>query len=183
MALKNQVRAAAADVEIIPQESPPGDHKAAGAAENAVKRVKGLARTVALTRQTWVVGDDGKTAEQLRTGRGWHRPAIAYGETVLVKKLQATVAKKDLESRFVRGRFLGHVSRSATALVMTAQGITRGTGLSRLAESERWDAANVAELKGVPWDEQGTELAERVPPQALPAPLTLPVPPQRPTAG
>eukprot|EP00971_Amphidinium_carterae_P219669 4361263-Amphidinium_carterae.3 len=39
------VRAAAADVEIILQESPPGDHKAAGAAENAVKRVKGLART------------------------------------------------------------------------------------------------------------------------------------------
>eukprot|EP00971_Amphidinium_carterae_P163572 3243493-Amphidinium_carterae.2 len=35
MALKTQVRAAAADVEIIPQESPPGDHKAAGAAENA----------------------------------------------------------------------------------------------------------------------------------------------------
>eukprot|EP00971_Amphidinium_carterae_P195684 3883398-Amphidinium_carterae.3 len=45
MALKNQVRAAAADVEIIPQESPPGDHRAAGAAENTVKRVKGLART------------------------------------------------------------------------------------------------------------------------------------------
>eukprot|EP00971_Amphidinium_carterae_P267543 5307134-Amphidinium_carterae.1 len=49
MALKNQVRAAAADVEIIPQESPPGDHKAAGAAENAVKRVKGLARMVTLS--------------------------------------------------------------------------------------------------------------------------------------
>eukprot|EP00971_Amphidinium_carterae_P350479 6491569-Amphidinium_carterae.3 len=45
VALKNQVRAAAKDVEIIPQESPVGDHKAAGAAENAVKRVKGLART------------------------------------------------------------------------------------------------------------------------------------------
>eukprot|EP00971_Amphidinium_carterae_P047937 944054-Amphidinium_carterae.1 len=147
MALKNQVRAAAADVEIIPQESPPGDHKAAGAAENAVKRVKGLARTVTLSLHArlgcrlphkhplhyWIpdfaatslnrysVGEDGKTAEQLRTGTGWHRPAIAYGETVLVKKLQTTVAKKDLESRFVRGCFLGHVSRSATALVMTAQ--------------------------------------------------------------
>eukprot|EP00971_Amphidinium_carterae_P304336 6047932-Amphidinium_carterae.1 len=80
------------------------------------------------------VGDDGKTAEQLRTGRGWHRPAISFGETVLVKKLQVTVAKKDLELRFVRGRFLGHMSRSATALVMTAQGFLRGTGLSRRAE-------------------------------------------------
>eukprot|EP00971_Amphidinium_carterae_P125899 2494198-Amphidinium_carterae.1 len=55
---------------------------------------------------------------------------------------------------------------------MTAQGVVRGTGLSRLAESERWDAASVAEVKGVPWDWQGTELTERVPPQALPAPLT-----------
>eukprot|EP00971_Amphidinium_carterae_P261711 5191912-Amphidinium_carterae.1 len=105
------------------------------------------------------VGDDGKTAEQLRTGRGWHRPAIAFGETVLVKKLQVTVAKKDLRYPY------------------------RGTGLSRLAESERWEAASVAELKGVPWDWQGTELADRTPPQALPAPLTLPVPPQRPAAG
>eukprot|EP00971_Amphidinium_carterae_P263881 5235319-Amphidinium_carterae.1 len=34
-----------------------------------------------------------------------------------VKKLQVAVAKKDLESRFVRGRFIGHVSRSATALI------------------------------------------------------------------
>eukprot|EP00971_Amphidinium_carterae_P350477 6491569-Amphidinium_carterae.1 len=39
------------------------------------------------------------------------------------------------------------------------------------------------ELKGLPWDWQGTELVERTPPQALPAPLTLPVPPQKPTAG
>eukprot|EP00971_Amphidinium_carterae_P136479 2704191-Amphidinium_carterae.3 len=45
LALKKQVRAAAADIEIIPQESPPGDHNAAGVAENnGVKRVKGLAR-------------------------------------------------------------------------------------------------------------------------------------------
>eukprot|EP00971_Amphidinium_carterae_P319056 6341926-Amphidinium_carterae.1 len=48
LALKNQVRAAAKDVEIIPQESPPGDHKAAGMAENTVKKVKGLARTICL---------------------------------------------------------------------------------------------------------------------------------------
>eukprot|EP00971_Amphidinium_carterae_P106311 2105829-Amphidinium_carterae.1 len=41
---------------------------------------------------------------------------------------------------------------------MTAQGIVRGTGLSRLAEAERWAAAGVADLKGLPWDWQGTEL-------------------------
>eukprot|EP00971_Amphidinium_carterae_P217986 4327405-Amphidinium_carterae.1 len=52
LALKNQVRAAATDIDIIPQESPPGDHKAAGAAENAVKRVKGLARTIVLSLHT-----------------------------------------------------------------------------------------------------------------------------------
>eukprot|EP00971_Amphidinium_carterae_P116460 2306754-Amphidinium_carterae.1 len=49
LALKIQVRAAGTDVEIIPQESPPGDHKAAGEAENTVKRVKGLARTICLS--------------------------------------------------------------------------------------------------------------------------------------
>eukprot|EP00971_Amphidinium_carterae_P107899 2136222-Amphidinium_carterae.2 len=98
--------------------------EAAGAAENMVKRVKGLARTLVLSLHArlgcrlphqhplhyWIpdfaatslnrysVGDDGKTAEQLRTGRGWHRPATAFGETVLAKKLQTTVAKRDLES-------------------------------------------------------------------------------------
>eukprot|EP00971_Amphidinium_carterae_P065431 1296429-Amphidinium_carterae.2 len=114
------------------------------------------------------VGDDGKTAERLRTCRGWHRPAIAFGETVLVKKLQVTVAKKDLESRFMGGHFFGHMSRSATALVMTAQGILRGTGLSRLTSAGR---------------PQGTELTDRTPPQALPAPLTSPVPPRAAPAG
>eukprot|EP00971_Amphidinium_carterae_P330145 6463008-Amphidinium_carterae.1 len=87
------------------------------------------------------------------------------------------------ERRFVRGHYIGHVSRSATALVMTVQGVQRGTGLSRLTESERWEAAGVAELKGLPWDWQWSELTDRTPTQALPAPLTLPVPPQRPTAG
>eukprot|EP00971_Amphidinium_carterae_P042448 834528-Amphidinium_carterae.1 len=103
LALKNQVRAAAADVESIPQEFPPGDHKAAGVAENTVKRVKGLARTICLrpgcrlphqhplhycipelaatSLNRYSVGDAGKTAEQLRTGRSWHRPAMAFGET------------------------------------------------------------------------------------------------------
>eukprot|EP00971_Amphidinium_carterae_P091586 1813365-Amphidinium_carterae.2 len=91
LALKNQVRAAPADVEIIPQESPPGDHRAAGVAENTVKRVKGLVRTLTLSLHArlgcklphqhplhywfpefaatclnrYSFGDDGKTAEQL----------------------------------------------------------------------------------------------------------------------
>eukprot|EP00971_Amphidinium_carterae_P227930 4520959-Amphidinium_carterae.5 len=48
---------------------------------------------------------------------------------------------------------------------MTAQGILRGTGLSRLAEDERWNAASVVDLKDVPWDWQGTELVERTLPK------------------
>eukprot|EP00971_Amphidinium_carterae_P237697 4719042-Amphidinium_carterae.1 len=90
-------------------------------------------------------GDDGTTAEQLRTGRSWHRPAIAVEAQWRDGAGKETTCdgSEEIESRFVRGHFiiLGHVSRSATALVMMAQGIFRGIGLSRLAEDERWKAA------------------------------------------
>eukprot|EP00971_Amphidinium_carterae_P234583 4655038-Amphidinium_carterae.1 len=39
----------------------------------------------------------------------------------------------------------------------------------RASNSQRTNS--VADLKGVPWDWQGTELTERTPPVALPAPL------------
>ena len=60
------------------------------------------------------IGDDGKTAEQRRTGKKWEKVAIPFGERIQVKELVKDSRKRDLEPRWVTGYYVGHASRSGT---------------------------------------------------------------------
>ncbi|CAK0796647.1 unnamed protein product [Prorocentrum cordatum] len=118
--------------DIILEESPVGDRAADGQVENALKIIKAQVRTILLAAQSrwgkrlpfgyvlalWAirraasvinrfrVGADGRTGEELRTGRKWERASVAYGERVKGKRLVADQRKRDLESRFLDGFYI-----------------------------------------------------------------------------
>ena len=110
------------DIDLVPKESLVGDHAANGEAENAGKEVKRQVRVlhaVLVERLglhvppdhpilTWLprhaaevisryrVGEDGKTAEQIRTGRKWAKLALEFGERVHGRPAVAVETGRDL---------------------------------------------------------------------------------------
>ena len=111
MRLREDGTACLPGVEVVPKECPVGDKGANGAAENAVKAIKGLVRTlksatedkygrripasscllawmprhVASVRTRFKRYEDGKTAIQRLTGRKWGRPLVHFGEKIMVR--------------------------------------------------------------------------------------------------
>ncbi|CAK0875118.1 unnamed protein product [Prorocentrum cordatum] len=83
----------------------------------------------------------------------WEKVTVPFGERIQVKKLVKDSLKRDLEPRWVTGYYVGHTSRSGTALVLTSKGVQRGTAISRLPPAERWawNEEEVLGLKGKPW--------------------------------
>ena len=180
LAHKREVCSKIEGKELLLRESPVGEHQANGSAENAIKTIKGAVRTIVIAAQAkwkhrlpfghplvlWAptyaaqainrfkIGDDGKTPEQRRTGKRWEKVAVPFGERIQVKELVKDVRKRDLEPRWLTGYYVGHASRSGTALVLTASGVQRGTSVVRLPDDKRWEwiEDEILHLKGKPWD-------------------------------
>lgn len=118
LALKNEVKAQAKDLEIIMQESPTGDHSANGSVEVAVRDEKRQARALLSELEenlgkledthpllTWLsrhasfclgrfaIQDDGRTPYQRLTGRKWNRPMVTFGERIYFRPLDAYKSK------------------------------------------------------------------------------------------
>ena len=109
LALKKGVVESSQDIEMVPLESPVGDHAANGDAEEAVKKIKQqirkmkgslddffgeyldpshsliawLPRHAADLITKYKIGHDGKTADQRRTGKKWKMPLLQFGEREL----------------------------------------------------------------------------------------------------
>ena len=62
----------------------------------------------------------------------------------------------------VEGRYLGHHGRTGSLLVMTEQGVLRGTGARREPEDKRWSLEKWTSLKGFPWDVAPRAAAQRL---------------------
>ena len=78
------------------------------------------------------IGDDGKTAYQRSTGAKWEKVTAVYGERVHIEELVRDLRKRDLEPRWIVGRYIGLATRSGTAMVLTENGVQRGTAVKRL---------------------------------------------------
>ena len=178
------LKAAAADaagVENAPRESPVGEHQANGLVENACREIK---RQVRVSRSAleekvgrplrdsdpvlaWLprhVGDlmnrykkgtDGKTPESRRTGKQWRKPAISYGERLYYRMVGENVRGLKV------GRYIGHHGRTGSLLVITAEGVQRGTGIRRLGPAERWVMDGWDDQRGLPWEVAARRPAER----------------------
>ena len=55
------------------------------------------------------------------------------------------------------GRYLGHHGRTGALLIMTDQGVVRGSGARRVPEERRWSLEGWDNLRGLPWDVQPPE--------------------------
>ena len=167
---------AATGKEVVLEESPVSDSSANGLAENAVKEVKGVIRSlrwafdelhgIKLDVQSpvlpWMVrhagsmmsrarrGRDGRTAFELRKGRPYRRRLPAFGEKVMY--LKAGKQKSRLEDRWLEGLFLGVQDRSDEVVVGTRDGVYKARTVRRLDPVQRRDAALAREMRGLPWE-------------------------------
>ena len=114
LALKQDVKLKAKDIEIILKEAPTGDHSANGSVEVAVRDTKRqvrallseleenlgkiednhpimswLSRHAAFCLGRFAIKDDGRTAYQRLTGRKWNRPMITFGEQIYFRPLDS----------------------------------------------------------------------------------------------
>ena len=165
-----------------------GDHQANGEAGAAVRDVERQVRVLKLSLESklgfqledsdpvlaWLprhaadvinryrVGVDGKTPEQRRTGKVWRKPALEYGERVFFREaLGGATRKNALAVVTQEGRYIGHHGRSGALLVLTSEGVKRGTSFRRVPSSEKWIKEGWGKLRGLPWEIQAR--APRVP--------------------
>ena len=180
LALLREVAAELPEIECVMKSSPEGDHQQNGLAEVSVREVKGQARVLKSELEynyqkrmavdapilTWMVrhaanamcrgriGSDGRTPEQRRTGRQWTRPTVLFGEQCFFKPTCGSAENRPRggEMRMKKGIYVGHHERTGATLLLTPEGMRRGTGLTRLPIAERFDDKFLEECKGLPWD-------------------------------
>ena len=165
-------------VDWISEESPVGDHQANGLAQNAkeVKRQVRVLRSALeeklskelkdddpalawLPRQAgdllsrYKKGPDGRTPEARRCGKQWRKPTIAFGERLYLREVGEGVRV------LKEGRYVGHHGRTGSILVMTTDGVRRGTGIRRLSSADRWDPSGWDLLRGLPWEQSAARPA------------------------
>ena len=109
VSLRNEVRKAARDVEIVDQGPPVGDHQANGGIEMGIRELKRQIRVIRLSTEkkfqmripddhpamAWLpsfaagllarfrLGADGMTPDQRRTGKRWRKPCAFLGARLL----------------------------------------------------------------------------------------------------
>ena len=177
--LKERLAMVLPTVEIVPKESVEDDPRSNGAAEGAVKEVKGKTRALKSSTEdrlgkripathpllAWMprfqsqqltryrVLDDGQTLVQRLTGRRWRRPALLYAERVMFKPVQPRFGRRrGYDGPMELGTYVGHHSRSGTLIMLTEFGVKKGQTFRRLPADERFGGLEFNNLKGVPWD-------------------------------
>ena len=181
-ALKEESARKVADVEAISRECPVGDHQKNGEIESGVRELKRQMRAVRMSLEgrlgraladddpllMWIPtfagdciafhrrGADGKTPWERETGRKRRRPCLEFGEKVMMKAAydRSSGPKRDWQARMIPVRYVGHHARTGAVMGLTSEGVKFGTGVSRLAASERWSTEGLEELRGLPWDLQ-----------------------------
>ncbi|CAK0906520.1 unnamed protein product [Prorocentrum cordatum] len=158
-------------VETVMQESPVGGHAAIGESENAVKEVKrivrvqkktleerigtrlplhhpiwtGLPRHAAACLSRYRIGEDGRSAEQRRTGRRWAKSALEFGERIHVRLAQEE-PRSGMTPKMIEGWYVGHQTRTGSLMVMTTRGVLRGKTYNKNTAEERWKPAGLDQV-------------------------------------
>eukprot|EP00971_Amphidinium_carterae_P115368 2284902-Amphidinium_carterae.1 len=142
IALQDEIRMQAVDLELILRESIVGDHhwQGNGAAEMPRSQVIGIENHLgarvphghalmlfALTRAAkcincYRLGAEGKTPEELRTGRAWRKTMAAFGEMVLGFPLKEDSRKRDVEPKAVPGLYCDHTGADARRSILRVRG-------------------------------------------------------------
>jgi len=161
----------------IPESPPKGESAANGRIEEAGKRIREYVRTLvdqieynakmsvksedvimqwavrwaAMLINRYVVREDGKTTHERIKGRKCKDVVLPFGESIWYKQLKTSkTADKKAECDWKEGVWLGQCQRSNEMLVGTAAGVVRAWALKRKVDEERWNAEEIANMKGTP---------------------------------
>ena len=182
------VRAAASNlkekgVEVLVEQTPVSDSKAAGAIERTHWEVQGLTRTLChqlrelhevelhassplvvravrgasqLINRFQKSSITGRTPYEARRGKPFKRELPPFGESVMYMRVGKSDKKAKFDDRFLSGLFLGLSEKSQEFLVGTEDGTVKKVNvIKRVVSDKRKDKAAVEKLKGLPWDVQG----------------------------
>ena len=76
---------------------------------------------------------------------------VEFGESVHVRPVGENNAMRGGDQRMLRGVCVAHYERSGAAILLTPDGVKRGTRIARMLEHERWDRAFSATCIGIVW--------------------------------
>eukprot|EP00971_Amphidinium_carterae_P347420 6489422-Amphidinium_carterae.1 len=162
-------------VDVLTETTAPDDHQANGLAESAVRDVKAQFRVLKLAIEddygcvldrespilSWVVraagaaltrgsvGTDGKTPFERLQGHRYRRQLPPLCKTVMYKIRDGDPSRA--EPRWLKGIFLGTVSKSNELYIGIADAVTKSRSVRRLAEHEQHDLDLLRSVKGTPW--------------------------------
>ena len=161
--------------DIEPIESPVGESQSNGFVENAVRDLKGMARTLKFAAEElhntsigqqhpclpWLIrhaaiainigqrAADGKTAYECLRGKPYRNQLPAFGERV--HWLPAGKRKSTLDMKWQEGIYLGIVRRSDESLVGMTDGVVKARSIRRMTTDNRSDAQLFNSIRGTPW--------------------------------
>ena len=175
---------------VIPENIPKGESACNGAAEEAGKTVREFVRVfkeqleelakmkvqpddvvvlwmvrwAAINCSRFLVGKDGKTGYERRTGRKCKTPVAMFGETVWYKELRDNKHRGDnFNTEWKEGIWLGHSHNSNETIIGTTDGAIRAFAIQRQPEADRWDADRIRNIKGTPQKPNPSKLGIEIP--------------------
>ena len=164
--------------DVMIEETPVGDSKAAGEIESTIKQVEGMVRTYKLALEArigaeipedhniipWLikhaaaslnrynVGKDGLTPYRRLRGKNFRKEVADFGESVWYLKPKS-LGKRKLVSRWASGIWLGIRDESNEVLIGTTEGVIKVRTVRRKGSpEERWDTVGIDSMKGIPWE-------------------------------
>ena len=76
---------------------------------------------------------------------------MEFGESVHFRPVGENNALRGGDQRLLRGVYVGHHERSGAAILLTPDGVKRGTRIAIMLDHERWDCVFSATCIGIPW--------------------------------
>ena len=110
-----------------------------------------MAEYAAVMLNRMEVGRDGKTAYERTKGKPAKHYGFEFGERVLWRRKPVAGALGKLSCLWDNGIFLGVKSMTGEFIVGDQKGVWKTRSMHRKPVEQRWDAAAIAEVSGVPW--------------------------------
>ena len=187
--LQKEISRTRADAGTALDSSRVGDSDSNGKIERAIRKLKGIIRTIRSGLEAevgeridlespiipWLVRhaayilsrsevkEDGKTALQRMKGRKTTGVLTNFGETVLFKMPRTRVTIGDFEDRFSEGTWVGLAVRSGEHVVANAHGTFRTGAIMRKPADARWSAELLRNIRGSPKEPRPGSNSSKIP--------------------
>ncbi len=123
-----------------------------------------LVRWAVMLVSRYLVGKDGRTAYERRTGRKCRVPVVPFGEKVWYKEIRETKERKEkFCSEWREGIWLGHQRSSNEALVGTNRGVVKAYSVKRREPDQRWSKEAILGMVGTPQQPDPTKPGTKIP--------------------